>query len=201
MFFLCQYIVELNSPILPSFLYSHPAIHSSVYLVSVCIVHLETYYTHSSAYWHLIENHAYESINLNNVLHSWKRVRFDSWLLITKKFITTCWMNEWMNCVYRQPWVFLSSLHWCKSCNQFSFVYIVAKSLYIHVKDWTKDTFTAHSLLIPFCASFIPKRANTVNIDLPNLWVFSINGDYFLEPGLYQSCLTLHQLNNNKIWV
>ena len=41
------------------------------------------------------------------------------------------------------------------------------------IKDWIKDTFTAHSLLLPFCASFIPKLAKTVNIDIPNLWVFS----------------------------
>ena len=34
-------------------------------------------------------------------------------------------------------------------------------SLSIHVKDWTKDTFTAHSLLLLFCASFMPRLANT----------------------------------------
>ena len=44
--------------------------------------------------------------------------------------------------------------------NQFSFMYMIAKSLYIllsfsltrttfHVKDWFMDTFTAHSLLLP----------------------------------------------------
>ena len=43
----------------------------------------------------------------------------------------------------------------------------------LYVKDWTKDTFTAHSLLLPFCASFIPRLANTGDIDIPNLWVIS----------------------------
>ena len=43
----------------------------------------------------------------------------------------------------------------------------------IHVKDWTKDTFTAHSLLFPFCASFMPRLANTGDMDIQNIWVIS----------------------------
>ena len=35
------------------------------------------------------------------------------------------------------------------------------------------DTFTAHSLLLPFCASFMPRLANAGDIDIPNLWVIS----------------------------
>ena len=47
-------------------------------------------------------------------------------------------------------------------------------------------TFTAHSLLLPFCASFIPKLANTVNIDLPNLWVFSEGVLHQLASNFYE---------------
>ena len=35
----------------------------------------------------------------------------------------------------------------------------------IHVKDWLKDIFTAHSLLPPLGASFISKLANTDDLD------------------------------------
>ena len=37
-------------------------------------------------------------------------------------------------------------------------------SLSIHVKDWIKDTFTAHTLLLPFRASFMPRLAITGDI-------------------------------------
>ena len=66
--------------------------------------------------------------------------------------------------------------------NQFSFVYIVAKSLYI------QDTLTAHSLLLLFCASFMPRLANTGDIDIPNLWVSSTSPSYLFVIYTISTC-------------
>ena len=76
--------------------------------------------------------------------------------------------------------------------NQLSFVYIVAKFLYI------QDTFTAHSLLLPFCASFIPRLTNTGDIDIPNLWVVSTGMSSVSEPG-YQSSNPRGKIINFKL--
>ena len=71
----------------------------------------------------------------------------------------------------------------CVHCNQIPIytaampvcvqLLIIFTLLHNNVKDWTKDTFTPHSLLLQFCASFMPRLANAGDMDIPNLWVIS----------------------------